>query len=243
MGPFPERSFFEVEVQRDPLWLMQPGERFAIEGLLSQLRPSLSVEVGTYDGGSLRRIAAHSGAVHAFDIDERAREHADRLDNVTLHLGDSAQMLPRVLEGVAAAGGHVDFALVDGLHSYDAVTSDASILLASPACERTVIVFHDSAHAEVRRALDDLQLRHHPKVALSLLDFVPGYLVRSAPEIDEEIRGRGFNGLALVVLDAGRRGRPAGDEFFVAVPELHRAAAESAPRPSGLLDRWRRRRA
>jgi hypothetical protein len=37
-----------VEEQR---WWMHQGERLAIEGLLSQLRPRLAVETGTFDGG------------------------------------------------------------------------------------------------------------------------------------------------------------------------------------------------
>jgi hypothetical protein len=221
-------SFFELDVTTDQLWLMQLGERYALEGLLSRLRPRQSVEIGTYDGGSLRRIASHSVAVEAFDIDPHCREHADELSNVTFHLGDSAHTLPKALAALAADGRHVDFALVDGLHTHDAVTADARALLASPACEHTVIVFHDAAHAEVRRALEDLQLGDHPKVGLCLLDFVPGYLVRDEPGIDDEIRGQGFNGLGLVVLDSGRHLAARSHESFVPVPDLHRAFAGPA---------------
>jgi hypothetical protein len=243
-------AFFGLDVAAEQHWMMQMGERFAFEGLLSQIRPRVAVEVGTWEGGSLRRIAAHSETVHAFDIDEIARSHADALDNVTLHLGDSAQTLPQVLAELNAAGEQVDFVLVDGLHSYDAVTVDARSLLESGACRSTVVVFHDAAHTEVRRALEDLDLRAHPKVSLSLLDFVPGYLVRDAPDLPAEIRGRGFNGLALVVLDAERGTAPTGGhEEFVSVPELHRSHAErtAAPGPADPVParrrqaRWKRR--
>jgi hypothetical protein len=224
--------FFDAAVTAEQQWMMQLGERYAFEGLLQQLRPRLAIEVGTYDGGSLRRIAAHAATVHAFDIDPRAQEHADRLDNVRFHLGDSAQTLPAVLAELAAAGEHVDFALVDGLHTYDAVTLDATALLASEACAQTTIVFHDAAHAEVRRALEDLALPEHPKVALTLLDFVPGFLVRDDPALSDEIRGRSFNGLGLVVLDAGRHGGPQGQAEFVPVPDLHAGFARAAHAPA-----------
>jgi hypothetical protein len=229
MSANPRPSFFELDLTSEQLWMMQLGERYALEGLLTQLRPRLSIEVGTYDGGSLRRIAAHSTAVEAFDIDPRSQQHADHLENVTLHLGDSAQTLPRALAEIAARERRVDFALVDGLHTYDAVTADAEALLESPACERTVIVFHDSAHADVRRALEDLKLRDHPKVGLALLDFVPGYVVRDDSAVDEEVRGRSFNGLGLVVLDATHHGGPTGHEAFVSFPELRRGFS-GAPR-------------
>jgi hypothetical protein len=236
-------AFFGLDVAAERHWMMQMGERFAFEGLLSQIRPRVAVEVGTWEGGSLRRIAAHSETVHAFDIDEIARSHADALDNVTLHLGDSAQTLPQVLAELNAAGEQVDFVLVDGLHSYDAVTVDARSLLESDACRSTVVLFHDAAHTEVRRALEDLDLRAHPKVSLCLLDFVPGYLVRDTTDLPEEIRGRGFNGLALVVLDVERGTAPTGGhEEFVSVPELHRSHAErSTAPPRRRQARWKRR--
>jgi hypothetical protein len=223
MDVAPRPSFFALEPITDAGWMMQLGERFAFEGLLSQLRPRLAVEVGTWEGGSLRRIAAHAEEVHAFDINERAQRHADALPNATLHLGDSAQLLPEVLAGLHAAGREVDFALVDGLHTYDAVTADARALLESPACVRTVIVFHDSAHAEVRRALEDLDLRANPKVGMAVLDFVPGYVVRDDPALGQEIRGRAFNGLALVVLDPGHDPSASSTDPFVPLPELHAA--------------------
>jgi hypothetical protein len=227
--PDPVR-FHTTPVATEGHWMMQLGERFAFEGLLSQLRPRVAVEIGTWEGGSLRRIAAHAGHVHAFDIDERAVPHAEALPNVTLHLGDSAVEVPRVLATLEAAGESVDFALVDGLHTYEAAAADARALLASPACAEAAIVFHDAAHAEVRRALDDLGLDGDERVALYLPDFVPGYVVLGGEEIDAEIRGRSFNGLGLVVLHPAWRPPTTSHENFVPFSEL---AARRKPR-------WRR---
>ena len=52
----------------DDDWQMAPGERAAIEGLLAQIEPALAIEIGTAQGGSLRRIAHYSAEVHAFDL-------------------------------------------------------------------------------------------------------------------------------------------------------------------------------
>jgi hypothetical protein len=214
--------FHETPVAAEANWMMQLGERFAFAGLLSQLEPRIAVEIGTWEGGSLRRIAPHAGHVHAFDIDERSVPHAAALDNVTLHLGDAAAEVPRVLAELHARGEAVDFALVDGLHTYDAVQADARALLAADACHTTTIVFHDTAHAAVRAGLTDLDLPAHPKVGLWLPDFVPGYLVRDDPALPEEIRGRGFNGLGLLVLDPEFRPAAGGHEAFVPFAELRR---------------------
>ena len=100
---------------------MAPGERAAIAGVLAELRPRLAIELGTAQGGSLRTIAAWSEEVHSFDF---APEVADPPANVTLHVGDSHELLPALLRRFADAGRSVDFALVDGDHTADGVRRD-----------------------------------------------------------------------------------------------------------------------
>ncbi len=201
-GPMSPRSAFDLPVMSDPLWQMTYGERFALEGLLTQLQPSLAIETGTADGGSLRRIAAHADEVHAFDIAREVARLGDDIPNATIHIGDSAVLLPRVLGDLAAGGRHVDFALIDGDHSYEGVRRDATAVVDSDACRQTVIVFHDTANAEVRAGLESLDLAAHDKVALCIWDFVPGYLVvKGHPHHPHAA----WNGLGLVILGGHER--------------------------------------
>jgi hypothetical protein len=179
-------------------WQMEQGERFALEGVLSQVRPDLAIETGTARGGSLRRLAHHSREVHAFDLVPEIATLERELPNVTTHIGNSAQTLPTALAGFAAAGRHVDFVLIDGDHSAEGVARDITAILDSDACRRTVIVFHDTANPDVRGGLESLDLPAHPKVALCLLDFVPGYLVVRG---HEQYSLAAWNGLGLVILD------------------------------------------
>jgi 2-polyprenyl-3-methyl-5-hydroxy-6-metoxy-1,4-benzoquinol methylase len=183
---------------------MRFGERCALEGLLSFLKPNLSIEIGTAQGGSLHRIAEHSDEVHSFDIVPEVSDTGRRFPNVQFHTGDSASLVPELLADLAERGRNVDFALVDGDHTAEGVQRDARALLDAPACRQTVIVFHDAANDEVRAGLEALGLADHPKVALALLDFVPGYVVASGPR-----RFEIWNGLALVILDEHRRGNGA----------------------------------
>jgi hypothetical protein len=207
-------------VLADRTWQMAYGERMALEGLLSQLRPELTIEVGTAGGGSLRRLAAHSSEVHSVDIDPAVAGVVAEIPNAHSHIGDSAQLLPRVLAELEAAGRNVDFALIDGDHSADGVRRDVEALLASGACRRTVVVLHDTANEWVRDGLEALDLPSHPRVALSMLDFVPGYLVVEDHDRSHEI----WNGLGLVVIDAEAGARPAMvDADHVNVSAVYRA--------------------
>jgi hypothetical protein len=186
------------EIFRDADWQMSFGERAAFEGLLSQLRPGLAVEIGRAEGGSLQRIAAHTQEVHSLDLTEphpRARE----LDNVHLHVGDSHEILPQLLARFASGGRNVDFAFVDGDHSAEGVRRDLLDLLDSAAVGRTVIILHDSLNDTVRTGILSADVDSNPKVAYFELDFLTGYLLPGDPA-GECLWG----GLALVIVDAER---------------------------------------
>jgi hypothetical protein len=188
----------DVDVLRDDRWQMHYGERFALEGLLRALRPRLSVEIGRAEGGSLRRIAAHSELVHSFDLVEGPAALRDELPNVDFHTGNSFVQVPKTLADFGNEGQHVDFALIDGDHSAEGVRKDAEALLNAPCCRTTVMVFHDAANDGVREGLAAVGFERHPKVAMAFLDFVPGFLVERGP-----YRGHIWNGLGLVVLGEG----------------------------------------
>src|SRR5918994_5090550 len=88
-------------------WWMSLGERAALEGLLSTIRPALSIEIGTARGGSLARLAKHSQQVHSIDFDPRV---VDPPPNVIFHRGDSRVLLPELLARFESEGKTLDFA-------------------------------------------------------------------------------------------------------------------------------------
>lgn len=179
---------------------MSFGERAALEGVLAQVRPELALEIGTAEGGSLRRIAAHSGEVHSVDLDHEPVGSQDPLpDHVTLHTGPSAALLPDLLRSFTETGRNLDFALVDGDHSLEGASGDLEALLRSPATMRSVILIHDSTNVEVRAGIERVALDGYEKVVYHELDFVPGYIyAQGAAE------GAVWGGLALVLTDLRR---------------------------------------
>ena len=186
------------DILEDDRWQMSPGERAAIKGILSELQPAVAIEIGTGQGGSLRRIAASSGHVHAFDTSEPSAELVN-LPNATFHTGDSHELLPRILGQLAEAGINVDFALVDGDHFADGVKRDIEDLLRSPAISRTLIVLHDTANQEVRAGLDAIDYQSWSKLVWVDLDWVPGFMFRAGPS-----RGEAWAGLGIMVVDEDR---------------------------------------
>jgi hypothetical protein len=186
-----------TEILKDIAWQMTFGERAALEGVLAQVKPELSIEIGTAEGGSLRRIAQGSGHVHSFDLVEPAPEIAS-LENVTLHTGDSHLLLKELLAQLAAEGKNVDFVLVDGDHTADGAEEDLRDLLASPAVGHTVIVMHDTLNDDVREGFARIDFDAVDKVVHSDLDFLVGHLSRGG-----DFAHQLWGGMGLVLVDDG----------------------------------------
>ncbi len=184
------------EIFEDTVWQMSLGERAAVEGVLTQLKPSLAVEIGSMEGACLRRIAAHAQEAHSFDISPPSLPMPG---NVTLHTGSSHELLAPFLAELVEKGRNVDFVMVDGDHSSDGVRRDLEDLLDSRALARTVILIHDTANERVRAGIDAVRFRAWPKVAHVELDFVPGQLF-AEPALRNEL----WCGLGLVVVDSSR---------------------------------------
>jgi len=188
----------------DPDWQMSFGERSALEGVLVQAQPGLALEIGTHRGGSLRRIAAHSRETHTVDVESLVEDRSE-FPGVTFHIGDSREVVPRLLGELAQSGRTVDFVLIDGDHASETVRADLSNVLASPATNRTVILLHDMTIAQARQGAEAVDLDACPKVVYHELDFVPGYVFAQG-----DLAGQRAGGLGLVV--TGERRAPAYSE-------------------------------
>jgi hypothetical protein len=174
-------------------WQMAPGERAAVEGLLAQIRPAVAIEIGTAQGGSLRRIAHYSEEVHAFDLAPEVDR--SQFPNVIFHVGDSHELLPLVLGELAAQGRNVDFALVDGDHRPGGARQDLEALLGSPALRQSTVVMHDTMNEGVRGAFEGIEWAAYERVTYVDLAFV---------QLDQTLSGLGerWGGLGLVLIDA-----------------------------------------
>jgi hypothetical protein len=177
---------------------MSFGERAALEGILAQVRPRVAIEIGTAEGGTLARIAAYSTEVHSIDL-VHTPVAVELGAHVKLHTGPSAEILPQLLSRLHDSGASVDFALVDGDHSFAGVVNDIRLLLGSPATARSVILVHDSMNEEIRAGIESIKLDDYDKVVYHEPDFVPGYVYREG-----SARHSAWGGICLIICDAPR---------------------------------------
>jgi cephalosporin hydroxylase len=153
-------------------WQMTTCERFALQGLLRRLRPSLSLEVGTYLGGSLRVLSRFSEAVISVDIDPQvAIRLAGKFPNVELRSGDSARILRDVVSELNEQRRPIGFVLLDGDHRGKGVRRDIEALLELEPQQQVVFVLHDSFNPGCR---EGMRTANWAKSRLFDLDFIPG---------------------------------------------------------------------
>jgi hypothetical protein len=96
----------------------------------------------------------------------------ERFNNVTFYTGNSADLLPTVLN----ANG-LGFVLIDGDHSEDVVRNDINCLLRMVPKQPVAILLHDSANPECRAGILSADWERCPYVHYLELDFVIGELM------------------------------------------------------------------
>jgi hypothetical protein len=199
-----ENALFDPDINKN--WHMSFSERAALMYTLSRTNPDVSIEIGTFLGGSLRSIAAASRHVYTFDLDDRT---IPGLSNVSFITGNSSETLPPIIDEISSSDREINFILVDGDHSEAGVKNDiANCLRYQPKKRSTIILMHDSSNPSVRKGIIDAPWADNPYVHAVELDFVGGVLFGS-----EELKGQIWGGLAVAVVLPEKR---SGDVYWQA---------------------------
>ena len=190
------------------------------------LEPRLAIEIGTAEGGSLRCLARHCAEIHSFDLVQPVDLGDCRVGDVTLHTGDSHELLPFL--GGSGRGRRTTWTSCSSTATTPPRACAATWRICSPRrLGPTVIVMHDTTNERVREGLD-ASLHVHPSVAHVDLDFVAGHLSGTGA-----YAGQLWGGLGLVMVDtvpapsapASRRASSTAGELLRAARDLGRAAA------------------
>lgn len=200
-------------------WSMVHAERAAMIHLLQMIKPQISIEVGSESGGSTAVIAHLSKQVYALDVDPTVEENVKEHPNIEFIGGFSQDTLPGLLERLVDQP--LNFILIDGDHSTEAVMQDCENVLAFCPTAPLYILMHDSFYPSCRKGILAVDWQKNPYVHYVEVDFVQG-IFSAFPGIQGQLAG----GLALIVMYPEERQDP------LHIQQQHRKMYEACLRQS-----------
>ncbi len=165
-------SFFPNE---QLAWQMSRSEKYALIGLLEKIKPDVSMEIGTYQGGSLQVISHYSNKVYSIDISpEPKKTLASKFDNVEFLVEPSSEAIGKVFELIEEKDEKLDFVLIDGDHSRKGVYSDLKAVLDYPHKSQLTILLHDSYNPQCRKGMLDIDFKKYQHIEYVEIDYITG---------------------------------------------------------------------
>lgn len=181
-------------------WSMTRNERYGFIHVLQHVKPKISIEIGTYNGGSLQVISKYSEKVYAIDTDSTIVERlGSKFSNVEFLIGDSKILVPKLIQDLQAKGDSIEFALIDGDHSTEGVATDIKNLLNYKPLKSLHILLHDSFNPRCRKGMKLYNYNENKHVHYVELDFISGVF---APD---NLNRQMWGGLALIIMLAEKR--------------------------------------
>lgn len=156
-------------------WSMSRAEQYCMIQLLSNNKPNIAIEIGTYKGGSLQVLSHYATKVYAIDISSDSRDsRCDNLNNVDYLIGDSKVVLPELLKKIEDNGEDLEFILIDGDHSEKGVFQDILNIMSYTPKKALQIILHDSFNPNCRKGMKRYDYNTNKKIHYIELDFIPG---------------------------------------------------------------------
>ena len=186
-------AFTEINFPLD--WSMTRNERYGFIHTLQKIKPKVAIEIGTYNGGSLQVISHYADKVYAIDNDETIIDRlGDKFNNVEFLIGDSKEIVPKLIKEIQDKGENLEFALIDGDHSTEGVATDIRNLIAYKPLNSFHILLHDSFNPKCRKGMKIVNYNANKYVHYVELDFISGVF---APD---NLKSEMWGGIAHIIL-------------------------------------------
>lgn len=162
-------------------WQMSIAEQIAMKYILGKIKPKVSVEVGTYKGGSLQVLSHFSNRVISIDIDSNVKYALESyFNNVQFIAGDSGSVLTQILYEQNKLNIPVEFILLDGAHSTNGILRDIKALENWQPLTKCILMIHDSFNPFCRKGILQASWDSLPYVHNLEIDYISGTYFKEA---------------------------------------------------------------
>lgn len=157
-------------------WQMSRAEKSALMQVLDRVKPEVSIEIGTFQGGSLQVISHFSKEVYSLDISKAPEKLLSKqFKNVHFRVGNSFELIPSLLREIEDSGKKLGFILVDGDHSKNGVFKDLEAILTYPHKNEITIIMHDSFNPQCRSGIKKAFKKvGNKQIEYAELDYITG---------------------------------------------------------------------
>lgn len=180
-------------------WEMTNNEKIVLLHLLEEIKPDISIEIGSKEGGSLQLIAEYSKEIYSLDIDPKVKFLENKFPNVNFIIGDSKETLPKLLQKLSREGKSPGFILIDGEHSTEGVLGDINAILAITITKPLTIIMHDSFNPNCRKGMLSANYKNNKNIHFVDIDFLQGTY-----SVSEAVNGEMWGGFGIIVLQPER---------------------------------------
>lgn len=179
-------------------WEMENHERAIFHYLLNEIKPKISLEIGSRSGGSIQFLCSISEKVYCIDCDHEIEQRlTDKgLKNIEFHIGDSKEILKNFLSLHELP----TFIHIDGDHTEKGAFQDLDTVLSITPQKTTYVLMHDTFNPEVRKGINNVDFNSKEHLSFADLDFAPGILHKR-----KVVKGQIWGGFSLFILDPTKR--------------------------------------
>ncbi len=156
-------------------WQMSRAEKYCLINLLETIKPQVSIEIGTYKGGSLQVISKQSEKVYSIDISAAPKSFLqNKFSNVDFRVAQAHDVLHEIFKEIENSGKRLEFILIDGDHTKKGVSGDLNKVLSYPHKNPLTIIMHDSFNPQCRKGIKSVNYAQYPAVNYVELDYITG---------------------------------------------------------------------
>jgi hypothetical protein len=166
------------------------------QSILVELKPQVSLEIGTFEGDTFAIMAKHSERTISIDPDPAVRERlSPSFRNAEFHVGSSDDVLPELISKFNRDRTALEFVFIDGNHATDFVRRDINNILKYKPVSKTIVLMHDSFNPNCRDGIVTADWKSCPHCHFVEIDAVPGLV-----HPNTSCRGEMWGGVAMAVL-------------------------------------------